>query len=625
MVDFGDDRLTQGRPHPMIDGSLRVDRLLAEVDDPATGVVLLDVVLGLGAADDPAAELAPALIRARDAGVPVVAVRHRHPRRPAGTAGPGGARSTTPAPGCSCPTRRPPGARSTCSPGPRHEPDHPPGRRHRRRLAARRRADPAGRRGLRRPVAPPSGDPASLAAVMGDPRRVAANAEALRRMLAAEAHLVDVLPASEALGLGRGEFLHAGPPVDWERASGPMRGALIGAMLFEGLAALARGGDPAAGGRRRRDLGALPLARRGRADGRRHHPVDVGVLPPRRDDRQRVVVLAQRGARQGAEVRRVRRRGGRAAALDDRRARPAAAARRADRRTDRREGDHRADGADGRRGPQPQPGRDADVPARGAARDDRLRLREGRRRGRGEVRVRQRPLLPEPRDAGLQAHHRRRRRHPGLDGGHRDGPQRHRLRHPDVGHRRHAGSRRRRTRPRGCTSAPSGPTTPTPTSATRRSPRRPASAAWRWPRRPRSCGSWAGRCRTRWPPRSGCTTSRVGENPAYGIPILEFRGTPTGIDVTAVTRSGVLPQINTGMAGRVAGTGQVGAGLVTPPMACFTQALDALAASVDPGVSTVDPGPGHATRRLSRPRAVLPSARVTRLEALPSPNGGMLP
>jgi hypothetical protein len=69
----------------------------------------------------------------------------------------------------------------------------------------------------------------------------------------------------------------------------------------------------------------------------------------------------------------------------------------------------------------------------------------------------------------------------------------------------------------------------------------------------------------------------VGENPAFAIPILEFRGAPTGIDVTAVVRSGVLPQINTGMAGRVAGTGQVGAGLVTPPMACFTQALDALA------------------------------------------------
>jgi hypothetical protein len=69
----------------------------------------------------------------------------------------------------------------------------------------------------------------------------------------------------------------------------------------------------------------------------------------------------------------------------------------------------------------------------------------------------------------------------------------------------------------------------------------------------------------------------VGENRAFAIPILEFRGAPTGIDVTSVVRSGVLPQINTGMAGRVAGTGQVGAGLVTPPMACFTQAVRALA------------------------------------------------
>jgi FdrA protein len=72
MVDFGDDRLTEGRPHPMIDGSLRVERLSAEMDDPTCGVLLLDVVLGLGAAEDPAGELAPALRRAESAGVPVV-------------------------------------------------------------------------------------------------------------------------------------------------------------------------------------------------------------------------------------------------------------------------------------------------------------------------------------------------------------------------------------------------------------------------------------------------------------------------------------------------------------------------------------------------------------------------
>jgi hypothetical protein len=72
----------------------------------------------------------------------------------------------------------------------------------------------------------------------------------------------------------------------------------------------------------------------------------------------------------------------------------------------------------------------------------------------------------------------------------------------------------------------------------------------------------------------------VGENPGWALPIMDFRGTPTGIDVTAVLRTGRLPQINTGMAGKVAGTGQVGAGLVIPPMDCFVSAIDALARAV---------------------------------------------
>ncbi len=67
------------------------------------------------------------------------------------------------------------------------------------------------------------------------------------------------------------------------------------------------------------------------------------------------------------------------------------------------------------------------------------------------------------------------------------------------------------------------------------------------------------------------------ENPAMQIPIMGFRGSPTGIDVLKVARTGWLPQINTGMAGRVAGTGQVGAGLVQPPQQCFELALAALA------------------------------------------------
>ncbi|WP_343920105.1 DUF1116 domain-containing protein, partial [Nocardioides aestuarii] len=65
----------------------------------------------------------------------------------------------------------------------------------------------------------------------------------------------------------------------------------------------------------------------------------------------------------------------------------------------------------------------------------------------------------------------------------------------------------------------------------------------------------------------------LAENPRWSVPILDFAGVPTGIDVTRVCRTGILPQINTGMAGRVAGTGQVGAGLVTPPADIFPKAL----------------------------------------------------
>jgi len=69
----------------------------------------------------------------------------------------------------------------------------------------------------------------------------------------------------------------------------------------------------------------------------------------------------------------------------------------------------------------------------------------------------------------------------------------------------------------------------------------------------------------------------LGENPRWTIPVLEFQGTATGIDVSRVCRTGILPQINTGMAGKVAGVGQVGAGLVNPPAEIFPAALAELA------------------------------------------------
>jgi len=74
----------------------------------------------------------------------------------------------------------------------------------------------------------------------------------------------------------------------------------------------------------------------------------------------------------------------------------------------------------------------------------------------------------------------------------------------------------------------------------------------------------------------------LGEHPHYQMPILEFRGTPVGIDVTRVARTGTLPFVNTGIAGKVAGTGQVGAGLVSPPMSAFADAVRALAELAEP-------------------------------------------
>ena len=65
VVDMGDDLFTRGKPHPMIDPEPRSERILQEARDPETAVVLFDVVLGLGAHEDPAGEAARAIERAR--------------------------------------------------------------------------------------------------------------------------------------------------------------------------------------------------------------------------------------------------------------------------------------------------------------------------------------------------------------------------------------------------------------------------------------------------------------------------------------------------------------------------------------------------------------------------------
>jgi hypothetical protein len=69
----------------------------------------------------------------------------------------------------------------------------------------------------------------------------------------------------------------------------------------------------------------------------------------------------------------------------------------------------------------------------------------------------------------------------------------------------------------------------------------------------------------------------AAEHPHFSIPALGFRGTPVGIDLRKVVELGVAPRVNTGIAHRLAGVGQIGAGLVRPPLAVFEAALLAFA------------------------------------------------
>jgi hypothetical protein len=75
----------------------------------------------------------------------------------------------------------------------------------------------------------------------------------------------------------------------------------------------------------------------------------------------------------------------------------------------------------------------------------------------------------------------------------------------------------------------------------------------------------------------------VGRNPAWTIPAMDFAGVPTGIDIRLVVETGLAPTINTGIAHREPGVGQVGAGVVKAPLKCFEQALTAFAETMGVG------------------------------------------
>jgi hypothetical protein len=72
----------------------------------------------------------------------------------------------------------------------------------------------------------------------------------------------------------------------------------------------------------------------------------------------------------------------------------------------------------------------------------------------------------------------------------------------------------------------------------------------------------------------------LGRNNAFTLPSMNFAGSPAGIDIRKVVDTGIQPIINTGIAHRDAGVGQIGAGITHAPLGCFTQAVSALAHAV---------------------------------------------
>lgn len=64
-MDLGDDAFTVGKPHPMIEPSLRLPRLVKEAQDPETAVILLDIEIGYGSHPDPAGITLPAILEAK--------------------------------------------------------------------------------------------------------------------------------------------------------------------------------------------------------------------------------------------------------------------------------------------------------------------------------------------------------------------------------------------------------------------------------------------------------------------------------------------------------------------------------------------------------------------------------
>nr|WP_245652978.1 DUF1116 domain-containing protein [Herbidospora sakaeratensis] len=621
-TDFGDDEYTVGRAHPMIDPALRLEAL----DAVTEGVVLLDVVLGHGSDPDPAASLSAAVAAAKSRGVSVVvalvgtegdpqnlqaqAARLFESGAEVYTSNAEAARRAAVLAGMPASEPRPatrpkPNAGETSAAGTGAAGSgaalngggaEAPGE------AAASQGGWAGH-----PLAMLSAEPsvisvgasilaealdqqavvhtsvdwrppvqgmaADLAAVMADPRRKAANEKAVGRMLSARPHLVGVRRAGDVLDLPKGTFFHAGPPIEWERASGPMRGALIGGMLFEGLAADAEEAERKLAG------GEVTL------DSCHHHrtvgPM-AGVVSPSMwmlevhdaenggtaycSLNEGLGKVLRYGAYGPEVIERLRWMGevlGPALAevmkvtgpLDLRNL-IAQALQMGDELHNR----NRAATSLMVRELAPAivdavPNRAAEI-LRFVNGNDHFFLNAGMaaakvaadaaRNVEGSSMVV--AMARNGTDFGIQVS--------GLGDRWFTGP---------------AGV------PDGLYLGAYGPDDANPDIGDSTITETVGLGGFSMAAAPAIVRFVGGDVADAVAATTAMYEITLAEHPVYQIPGLGFRGTPAGIDVTLVTRTSVLPVVNTGIAGRVAGTGQVGAGLVSPPMEAFTAALAALA------------------------------------------------
>ncbi|GGO75037.1 DUF1116 domain-containing protein [Nonomuraea cavernae] len=425
-----------------------------------------------------------------------------------------------------------------------------------------------------RPPLPGTAD--ALARVLADPRRTAANERAVARLTSARPHLVGVRRASEVLDLDGRTFLHAGPPVDWERASGPMRGALIGATLLEGYA------HDEDGARSLLESGGVRLEP---CHGRRTVGPMAGVVSPS------MWMFEVRDAEHGGlaycslneGLGKVLRYGAYGPEVLDRlrwmdrvlgpvlsaaialtgpidlRALIAQALQMGDELHNR----NRAATSLLLRELAPAvvdaaPERAAEV-LRFVNGNDHFFLNAGMAAGKVSTdAARDVPgsslvvaMARNGTDFGVQVS--------GLGDRWFTGP---------------AGV------PDGLYLGAYGPADANPDIGDSTITETSGLGGFAMAAAPAIVRFVGGEVSDAIAATRSMYEITLAEHPVYQIPGLGFRGTPVGIDVTLVARTGLLPVVNTGIAGRVAGTGQVGAGLVNPPAEAFTRALAALADSV---------------------------------------------